>query len=71
MLIALMAIYAVIFAFEVYPILKNREYKKFAVYSTFFAAAAVLGALHLLEIRIPSPAEKIRNFVIWMTGDKS
>lgn len=68
MLILCTAVYVSFVLIDVIPIVKNKQWKIFVIYSTLTVTAYILTVLTELGIKLPSPSNPIKEIVTTIIG---
>lgn len=71
----MIALCSVIFTFfiifDLFPLLKEKMWKEFWIYSTLISAAFVIHILVAFDFKLPSPAVPIKRLVQYLFGIQS
>lgn len=66
MIIICTAFYIFLIIFELIPIYRNKEWKLFWIYSIILLITYIVSVAYSLDIKLPSPADPIKNLVTFI-----
>ncbi|WP_099204315.1 hypothetical protein [Scatolibacter rhodanostii] len=61
-LFIILAVFTGIAAYDLPPVIKNKQWRNLALYIVFFLFILLIGILMSLDVTIPSPIKAIQNF---------
>ena len=70
MIVIYLALYLSVFIFDILPLVKAKRKKTLFVYLPVFLLTLTVNILYALGMKIPSPAEPVRDAVVRIFGVK-
>jgi hypothetical protein len=68
MIVLVILVYAALAYIQLVPLYKNKQWRDFGVNTSISAFSFVIASLLSLGVKIPSPADPIKNFITAFFG---